>query len=755
MRPYPKPIWIVATLLVGAGAAGFFLMPNRGGMKRALEAPGNYPPLEMLHPPAGAVMPRNMPAPVVSWKTNGGAGEEWLVAFKAGGRTWWFEGQPPRWRPEERAWHQIKDAAQDGRVEVIVGAFGKGRHQLEAKGTTRFTLSRDTVDQPLFYREVNLPFSEAVKDPSKIRWRFGALDRGTLPPVVLENLPVCGNCHSFDRKGEFLAMDVDYANSKASYVITRTAREMRLPTSDIICWDDYRREDGQQTFGLLSQISPDGRYVISTVKDRSVFVPRPNLAFSQLFFPLKGILAVYDRDTKQYTPLPGADDPAFVQSNPTWSPDGQWVVFARNRAAELEKSRNTGSILLTPDECEEFLKRGKEFKYELWRVPFNAGKGGKAEPLQGASGNGRSHYFPKYSPDGKWIVFCQASNYMLLQPDSELYIVPAEGGEARRLGCNLSRMNSWHTWTADSRWLVFSSKADSDYTQLYLTRIDERGEASPPVWLEHMVAPGRAANIPEFVAAAPDAIVKIKEQFLDDYSYTRAGNELYRAGEADRAIEKYRLALSFNTNNAMAHQRLGFLLYRAKHEPVEALEHTRTAVQLEPRNPFARFDLGAALAEQGDLTNALMHLTEAVRLLPNGYDTNYNSLDMHLVLAQAQYRSARYADCIPTLETVLRLAPNHPTANYFTAMARAWQGETGTAVPFFDQAVKSEPRLAKLPDFLDLLSRNYVNQGLYNEGLNLSVQASRLAAEAGRSQQAAKLQQRAEECRRRGGSLRS
>ncbi|MDH7502653.1 MAG: hypothetical protein QHJ82_08080, partial [Verrucomicrobiota bacterium] len=136
---------------------------------------------------------------------------------------------------------------------------------------------------PFFYREVNLPFKDAVKDPSKIRWRFGSIDSGKPPPIVLENLPVCGNCHSFTRDGQFLAMDVDYANSKASYIITRTAPEMRLATSDIITWNDYRREDGRQTFGLLSQISPDGRYVPSTVKDRSVFVPRPDLAFSQLF----------------------------------------------------------------------------------------------------------------------------------------------------------------------------------------------------------------------------------------------------------------------------------------------------------------------------------------------------------------------------------------------------------------------------------------------------------------------------------------
>ena len=39
-----------------------------------------------------------------------------------------------------------------------------------------------------------------------------------------------------------------------------------------------------------------------------------------------------------------------------------------------------------------------------------------------------SNFFPKYSPDGKWIVFCKAKSYMLLQPDSELYIIPAEGG---------------------------------------------------------------------------------------------------------------------------------------------------------------------------------------------------------------------------------------------------------------------------------------------------------------------------------------
>ena len=47
---------------------------------------------------------------------------------------------------------------------------------------------------------------------------------------------------------------------------------------------------------------------------------------SQLFFPIKGILVVYDRETNTYSALPGADDPEYVQSNAVWSPDGKEIM---------------------------------------------------------------------------------------------------------------------------------------------------------------------------------------------------------------------------------------------------------------------------------------------------------------------------------------------------------------------------------------------------------------------------------------------
>jgi len=55
----------------------------------------------------------------------------------------------------------------------------------------------------------------------------------------------------------------------------------------------------------------------------------------------------------------------------------------------------------------------------------------------------------------------------------QLYIIPAAGGTARRLRANTRLMNSWHCLSPNRRWLVFSSKARSPYTQMYLTHIDE------------------------------------------------------------------------------------------------------------------------------------------------------------------------------------------------------------------------------------------------------------------------------------------
>jgi dipeptidyl aminopeptidase/acylaminoacyl peptidase len=496
--------------------------------------------LTVEYPLDGTLFPPEIAPPTFRWKDDDQHCDGWLVSVEFDG------GVEPvnalveqlQWTPEPADWEAMKKrSVQKGARVTVIGFNRKSPREILTASRITINTSTDPVGAPIFYREVNLPFVNAVKDPSLIRWRFGTVSSADQPPIVLEGMPVCGNCHSFSRSADTLAMDVDYANSKGSYVITKVAEQMTIAPADVITWDDYKKEDGEQTFGLLSQISPDGRFVVSTVKDKSVFVPQPDLAFSQLFFPLKGILCIYDREKRTFQALPGADDPQYVQSNPTWSPDGKYIVFARTIAYDLKDTKGQGKVLLTREECREFTEEDKPFKFDLYRVPFNDGNGGKAEPIEGASDNGMSNFFARYSPDGKWIVFCKAANYMLLQPDSELYIIPVEGGKARRLRANTSRMNSWHSFSPNGKWLVFTSKAYSPYTQLFLTHIDEQGDSTPAIVLSHFTESDRAANIPEFVNAEASAIQKIRAEFLDDYSYVIAGNEFFKAGDTDNAIE--------------------------------------------------------------------------------------------------------------------------------------------------------------------------------------------------------------------------
>ena len=137
------------------------------------------------------------------------------------------------------------------------------------------------------------------------------------------------------------------------------------------------------------------------------------------------------------------------------------------------------------------MNRRFPIKYDLYRVPFNDGRGGKPEPITGASENGWSNALPRVTPDGRWVVFTRMESGFILQPTSRLFIVPAAGGEAREMNCNRT-------------WMVFTSKALSIFTQLYLTHIDESGIDSVPVLLSRFHDEKYAAIVPHFLKNDPE-----------------------------------------------------------------------------------------------------------------------------------------------------------------------------------------------------------------------------------------------------------
>src|SRR5262245_42420432 len=567
-----RPSRVVGATVVPVALAAAMLFGGRARAAATHEVVGAAPTaahttdarLRIPSPPQGPLFPPVSVAPAFVWADDTGHVDRWdvVVLDATGGDILRESVDTPRWRPSEERWRQIKQQSSEREAEVSIAGIDATTGTAVSSARVHIRTSKDAVGDSLFYREVPLPFLKAVQDPSQIRWRFGTVDAEAGPPVVLQNLPVCGNCHSFSDNGKVLGLDVDYGNDKGAYAIMPVSKHMVLDYAKITTWADYKRDDGELTFGLLSRVSPTGRYVVSTVKDRSVFVAMPDLMISQLFFPIKGILVVYDRETKTYSALPGADDPQYVQSNAVWSPDGRYIVFARAKAYHAEGLDEQNNGLVDQKDVPEFTVEKKPFRYDLYRVPFNDGKGGTAEPLRGASGDGMSNFFPKYSPDGKWIIFCKAKSYMLLQPDSELYIIPADGGVARRLRYNTARMNSWHSWSSNSRWLVFSSKVNGPYTQPFLSHIDEDGTDSPPVLLERFTSADRAPTIPEFVKLPGDAIADIREQFLDAYSFLRAGMANEHTGDHEGAERSYRRGLEIAPDDSDLRNALGWTLFQ-------------------------------------------------------------------------------------------------------------------------------------------------------------------------------------------------
>lgn len=628
------------------------------------------------YPKEGTIFPPEFPAPKFLWNDTLNASAHWHIRFSTRSEKELYRQtvELPEWRPDSAIWQNIKTIS--GTDPVFLTIIGEHNGILGTKysySRVSFSFSRDSVGASIFYRAVPLPFSYAVKNVREIGWYLGNINGGK-PHKILENIPVCANCHSFSGNG-LLAMDVDYANDKGSYIIAPIKDTIHMTIDKIITWTDYKREDGVLTYGLLSQISPNGKYVLSTVKDRSVFVAVDNLEYSQLFFPIKGIIAVYDREAGKFYELPGASDRKYVQSNPNWSPDNREILFTRAIRYISSRIDNSGSVLLKIEDVKEFITRQKDFKFDLYRLQFNEGMGGKAMPVEGASNNGKSNFFARYSPDGKWVVFCQSENFMLLQPDSKLYIMPAGGGVPRLMNCNTKNMNSWHSWSPNSRWLVFSSKSRGPYTQLYLTHIDENGNDSPPVYLENMAFDNKAANIPEFFSYRDNDLRKL----IDDFSrnamyYTRSASLNIKAKEYKDAMENIDKAIKADSTYFNAYEKrltLNIILGQSRsiddlHDRIVARRLIEKQIQQTPEDKSLFLNRARLRLLMEDYEGALQDGLYVLKADAN----NYNGYDLITVTYQ---NMGQWDKTIPYFRRMLELQPENSQVTY--SLANSYQND--------------------------------------------------------------------------------
>ena len=640
----------------------------------------------VVYPFENAVFPADFSPASFIWKSAKPEKTRWHISFAVSDFKFEKTTKETQFKPDEDLWEALKKASNNKTI-----SFSVKNENLERQVAFRF--SKDSVNAPIFYRATPLPFSHANKYRDQLKWFLGDVSKNK-KHIMLEDMPVCANCHSFSKDGSQFAMDVDYGNDKGNYAFSKIEWESEIGLSNIVSWTDYKKNDGVPTFGLLAKISPDGRYAISTVKDKSIFVPvDKSFWYSQLFFPVKGLLVYYDLKNKKFAEMNGASNPEFVQSSPEWAPDMSEILFSRsiyNKDTSLEAQEN---VVLDMRFADDYINRKKGFKFNVYSVPWNNGKGGTPTPIAGASDNNMSNYFARYSPDGKWIVFCEASNFMLLQADSKLYIMPAKGGKPRLMNCNTNEMNSWHSFSPNSKWMVFSTKYFGPYTQLFLTHIDENGKDSPPVWLEQLTVDMKAANIPEFVNIDYDDWHLIKDEFTNTKNYastvakydyeTKDINSII--SEADNQIKSnpsdyhgyYLKAVMLSQQGDYSRAKdvaqqciemiekipdLGFkeygdlgLLYFIESDYSRAITMNRKSLEKNPKHVFAWMTLGDIYYQQRDYENTNKAYSEIIKL--------NNSVDYRLKRAQLNMQAkSLYNAAIKDLEVVLKSEDCHVVA---------------------------------------------------------------------------------------------
>ena len=100
-------------------------------------------------------------------------------------------------------------------------------------------------------------------------------------------------------------------------------------------------------------------------------------------------------------------------------------------------------------------------------------------------------------------------NFSIWHKEANLWLLDLTSGDLRELSeVNSDDTESFHNWSSNSRWFVFSSRrGDGLYTHLYLASMDENGKISKPFLLPqedpetYYDRSVYSYNVPDFVNA--------------------------------------------------------------------------------------------------------------------------------------------------------------------------------------------------------------------------------------------------------------
>ena len=313
--------------------------------------------------------------------------------------------------------------------------------------------------------------------------------------AIIENTQFdgCVNCHSFNHNDPS-AMSLHIRGKHGATLLQFDGKLAAYNT----------KTDSTLGFCVYPYWHPSGNYIaFSTNSTRQGFHVQPDKIIE--VFDLDSDMQVYDVRNNQIITAPQIKREGIWESFPAFTPDGRTLYFTAAKAIAI------------PGEL-------TQSHYNLMKVSFDPETGtigNDVELVLDAASMSKSVCFPKPSYDGRYLMYtlCDYGTFSIWHHESDLWLLDIQTGETRPIDeVNSDDTDSYHNWSSNSRWFVFSSRRDDGlFPRPYIAHFDENGVAGKPFMLPQRDPANyyedlfRSFNVPEFVTG-PVKMNKIRAQ---------------------------------------------------------------------------------------------------------------------------------------------------------------------------------------------------------------------------------------------------
>ena len=393
------------------------------------------------------------------------------VTVKGNAGEYEFAGRNGLVRFPLKKWHGMLENEKGNTLNVSVEWQTKGDRSVGNDSFT-WTVASDSIDKYMSYRLIEPAYE--VWSEIQIEQR----DMENFSSVLLgdnRNADMCCmNCHTSNRNGTSF---MHLRGAKGGTILNRNGKLVKLNTKT--------EKTGNTVYG---DISADGRYGVFTTADIT-FAIHSQVDLRMEVYDQRSDLVVLDFDnlTVTYSPATSGDD--YQETFPCFSADGRTIFFCRAEHHEQ------------PDSI-------SDMHYNIAVISFDpeTGKMGDRAITIVRAGDNISFSHLKASPDGHWLMATAAryGTFPVWHKESELWLIDLQTRKIDVLPkINAYGADTYHSWSSNSRWVVFASKRDDlVYGRPYIAFIGPDGNVGKPFVLpqkdpDRYVTTLKSFNLPE------------------------------------------------------------------------------------------------------------------------------------------------------------------------------------------------------------------------------------------------------------------